>query len=116
MSYWVHVELILISVLVQILTPEERSRIEIIGADKYLPYVETHFDGGPVQGNMLNAHYFPGINLYNGGRYTRAEQEFSYVILRPQYLVGNTRRDEYMSISCYLRGMIYLYHADGFGR
>ena len=118
MPYWGHVALILISVLVQNLTPEERSRIEIIDADKYLPYVETHFDGGPAQGNMLNAHYFPGINLYNGGRYTRAEQEFSYVILRPQYLTGNPRRDEYMSVSCYLRGMIYLYHTstNAFGR
>src|SRR5215467_14099459 len=122
MLYWGHVALILISIFAQNLTPEERSKIEIIDADKYLPYVETHFDGGPVQGNMLNAHYFPGINLYNGGRYTRAEQEFSYVIMRPQYLSGsatvpaNPRRDEYMSVSYYLRGMIYFYHADGFGR
>ena len=54
MTYLGHVALILISVLAQNLTPEERSKIEIIDADKYLPYVETHFDGGPVQGNMLN--------------------------------------------------------------
>src|SRR5438552_12409589 len=116
MLHFVNLLLVMMALLAQELTPEERGKIEIIDDDKYVPYQETHFDGGPVQGNMLNAHYFPGINLYNGGRYTRAEQEFSYVILRPQYLVGNTRRDEYMSISCYLRGMIYLYHADGFGR
>jgi tetratricopeptide (TPR) repeat protein len=114
MLYLGYLALILISV--QNLTPEERSKIEIVDADKYLPYVETHFDGGPAVGNMLNAHYFPGINLYNGGRYTRAEQEFSYVILRPQYLSANPWRDSYMSVSCYLRGMIYFYHANGFGR
>jgi len=113
MPYFGHVLLFL--VLAQNLTPEER-KIEIVDADKYLPYVETHFDGGPVQGNMLNAHYFPGINLYNGGRYTRAEQEFSYVIMRPQYLNANPRRDEFMSVSYYLRGMIYFYHSSGFGR
>ncbi len=108
--------LLLFLALAQNLTLEERSKIEIIDTDKYLPYVETHFDGGPVQGNMLNAHYFPGINLYNGGRYTRAEQEFTYVLMRPQYLTGNPRRDEYMSVSSYLRGMIYFYHSNGFGR
>ena len=75
----------------------------------------TNINGGPVVGNMLNAHYFPGINLYNGGRYKEAEAEFTYVITRPHYLSENRRRPEYLSTSYYLRGMIYAYHAKGLG-
>jgi len=116
MLHFVNLLLVMMALLAQELTPEERGKIEIIDDDKYVPYQETHFDGGPAQGNILNAHYFPGINLYNAGRYTRSEQEFSYVILRPQYLSANPRRDEFMSICYYLRGMIYFYHSNGFGR
>ena len=69
-----------------------------------------------VVGNMLNAHYFPGVNFYNGGRYKEAEEQFRYVIARPQYLEQNAKRPELMSTAHYLRGMIYLYHAKGLGR
>src|SRR6058998_3252032 len=108
--------LVLLPLLGQELTPQERSKILIIDDDKFVPYERTYFDAGPVVGDMLNWHYFPGIVLYNAGRYTRAEQEFTYVIDRPQYLSQNPRRDEFMSVSFYLRGMIYFYHANGFGR
>ena len=56
------------------------------------------------------------MNFYNGGRYREAEEQFTYVILRPSYLDPNPRRAEFLSISCYLRGMIYSYHAKGPGR
>src|SRR5712691_8116138 len=119
MLYLGHAALLLVTALVQDASLLDRSHIEIVNNGQYIAINQvTNINGGPVVGNMLNAHYFPGINLYNGGRYTRAEQEFSYVILRPQYLTGNPRRDEYMSVSCYLRGMIYLYHTstNAFGR
>jgi tetratricopeptide (TPR) repeat protein len=92
------------------------SKIEIINAGKYMPYETTNIDAGPVVGFMLNYHYFPAINFYNGGRYKEAEQQFSYVILRPQYLDGNPRKAVFMSTAYYLRGMIYFYHANGVGR
>ena len=108
--------LVLFPLLGQELTLQERSKITIIDDDKLVPYERTYFDAGPATGDMLNWHYFPGIILYNAGQYTRAEQEFTYVIDRPYYLTQNPRRDEFMSVSYYLRGMIYFYHADGFGR
>ncbi|PYS03588.1 MAG: hypothetical protein DMG15_02155 [Acidobacteria bacterium] len=110
-----HLLPILFIFLAQELTFEERSKIEIIDDDRLVPYQETYFEAGPVTGNILNAHYFPGINLYNSGRYTRAEQEFNYVLLRPQYMSAHPRQNEFMSMSYYLRGMIYFYHARGVG-
>jgi len=110
-----HLLPIVVIFLTQELTFEERNKIEIIDDDKLVPYQETYFDAGPVTGNILNAHYFPGINLYNSGRYTRAEQECSYVLLRPQYTSAHPKQNEFMSVSYYLRGMIYFYHARGVG-
>jgi len=92
------------------------ARIEIIDTGKFIPYAATDIEAGPVTGNILNFHYFPAVNFYNGGRYKEAEEQFSYVILRPHYLEANPKRAEFMSISHYLRGMIYFYHANGVGR
>ena len=90
--------------------------IGIIDTGPGMVYTETDYDAGPAVGNMLNAHYFPGINFFNGGRYSSARGELSYVIQRPHYLEGNPKRAEYMSTALYLRGMIYLHHADGIGK
>ncbi|HYR88039.1 MAG TPA: tetratricopeptide repeat protein [Terriglobia bacterium] len=94
----------------------DAARIEIINTGKFTPYVATDIEAGPVTGNILNFHYFPGLNFYNGGRYKEAEEQFTYVIVRPHFLEANPRRAEFMSISYFLRGMIYFYHANGVGR
>jgi len=73
----------------------------------------TNIDGGPVVGDMLNAHLFPGINNFKMGSYSYALEEFNYVIARSQYLTENPRKAEYLSTAHFLRGSIYLYHADG---
>jgi tetratricopeptide (TPR) repeat protein len=90
--------------------------IEIINTGKYINYQETLIEAGPNVGRILQVHYFPAINFYNAGRYREAEEQLTYVIFRPFYLEGNPRRPEFMSTACYLRGMIYLYHATGVGR
>src|SRR5205085_2006015 len=76
----------------------------------------TDIDGGPVIGAMLNVHFFPGIKDYDSGNYNAAHEQMSYVIKRPSYLEANPRQAEYMSVAHYLRGMIYVYHAEGLGR
>src|SRR6267142_1044601 len=117
MLFFGHVALLFITALVQDTTTMDRSRIEIVNNGKYIAINQTtNIKGGPAIGNMLNAHYFPGINLYNGGRFKEAEAEFTYVITRPHYLSENPRRAEYLSTAYYLRGMIYAYHAKGVGR
>ena len=116
MLYLGHAALLLVTALVQDASLLDRSHIEIVNNGQYIAINQvTNINGGPVVGNMLNAHYFPGINLYNGGRYKEAEAEFTYVITRPHYLSENRRRPEYLSTSYYLRGMIYAYHAKGLG-
>src|SRR5262245_4409852 len=93
----------------------DRDRIKIIDTG-YVPYTRTSFDAGPAVGDMLNAHYFPGINFYLARRYSNALEEFTYVIDRPHYLDGNLKQGEFLSTASYLRGMIYLYHGSGVGR
>jgi hypothetical protein len=73
------------------------------------------FDSGPVVGEMLNAHFFPAVNWYNGGTYSLAASDFTYCIRRAEYLNGNPRQAEFVSMAYYLRGMIYFYHAKGVG-
>lgn len=93
-----------------------RAAIKIINTGPPAPYVVTKVDGGPSMGDILNNHYFPGVNQYNAGQYIRAEAEFTYVIDRPSYLDPNPNKQAFLSTSRYLRGMIYLYHATGLGR
>jgi tetratricopeptide (TPR) repeat protein len=112
-----HLILILAAVIpIQDTGSIDLSQIEIINTGKYMPYITTNIDAGPATGFILNYHYFPGINFYNGGRYKEAEEQFTYVTSRPQYLEANPRRPEFMSTAYYLRGMVYLYHANGVGR
>ena len=92
------------------------SKIEIVNTGKFIAYRIMEIAAGPVVGNMLNAHYFPGIDFYSGGRYKEAEPQFTYVIERSRYLEANPRQAEFMSTAHYLRGMIYVYHATGIGR
>jgi tetratricopeptide (TPR) repeat protein len=93
-----------------------RDNIEIINAGATMTYAPTSVDAGPAVADILNLHYFPGLNFYNGGRYKEAEQHFTYLIQRPDYVAENPKRAEFMSISYYLRGMIYFHHSSGSGR
>jgi tetratricopeptide (TPR) repeat protein len=112
-----HLTPLLIAVLLQESPVLDRSQIEIISTGKYISVGQiTDIDTGfAVTGNMLNVHYFPGINLYNGGRYKDAEREFTYVLMRQRYLDEHPRRAEFLTTAYYLRGMIYAYHAKGLG-
>lgn len=94
----------------------ERSKVVVLNTHVIEKPTIAPIDAGPVVGDMLNAHYFPGIVYYNSGYYSNANLEFAYVIGRPQYLEGNPRRGEYLSTSYYLRGLIYFDHAEGIGR
>lgn len=76
----------------------------------------TDFDAGPVVGEMLNSHYFPGLQDYGNGRYDYAEYQMTFVISRARYLDQNPRRGEYLSMATYVRGMIFFYHASGVAR
>jgi tetratricopeptide (TPR) repeat protein len=82
----------------------------------YLDYKRTYIDAGPAVGEMLNWHYFPGLEFYRHGYFTSAKKEMDYVIERPQYIKSNPRQAEFMSNSHYVRGMIYFYYASGLGR
>jgi tetratricopeptide (TPR) repeat protein len=108
--------LLIAAVFGQDLSGVDHTKIEIVNTGKFLPYIRTQLDAGPATGDILNAHYFPGLNFYNGGRYKEAEEQFSYVILRPGYLEENPRQAGFLSTSYYLRGMIYAHHAKGVGR
>ena len=76
----------------------------------------TSYNGGPCVGEILNAHYFPGMLEYLDGNFAFAVQQMDYFIARPQYTVMNPKQAEYFSIAHYIRGTIYLYHAEGTGR
>ena len=95
----------------------DRAQIKILnGKGSTLPDRNSlEFDAGPVVGNMLNAHYFPAIRSYGAGRYDYAEADMTFVINHPNALDGNPRREEFYSTAHYTRGMIYLYHASGYG-
>jgi len=94
----------------------DANQVRVIDGGKFRPYALTQFDAGPSTGNMLNNHFFPSVIAYNQGRYNYAVGDFTYVITRSEYLNGNSRKAEFMSIALYLRGMIYLYHSEGVGR
>lgn len=100
----------------QTVTQADRARIKIIDDANPSPYIVTRFNAGPSVGDMLGNHFFPGIDYYNAGRYLNAQLELAYVLPRSAYLEGNPRQNEFMSISHYLTGMIYIYHSEGLGR
>lgn len=101
--------------------PLEATRAKIIIVDalpmeQMVRMAPTSIDGGPSTGDILNNHFFLGVRYFQQGMFSYSHTEFSYVIRRPYYLDINPRQAEYMSTSCYLRGMIYLHHSDGIGR
>jgi hypothetical protein len=67
------------------------------------PIDYTNIDAGPVVGNMLNAHYFPGLIAFNRGSYGEAHAQFSFVVQRAFALDANARQAEFMSTAYYLR-------------
>jgi tetratricopeptide (TPR) repeat protein len=111
---------ILLSILIhgaqETVTPTDRARITITNSEPANAYLITRFDAGPSVGSMLENHFFPGIDYYNNGKYQYAQQELDYVIRRPENLIENVRRNNFLSVSHYLLGMIYMYHANGLGR
>lgn len=76
----------------------------------------TKFNAGPMIGDILNAHYFPGLLDYSRGNYIGAIKEMDYCLNRPHYININPRGYKYLSYAHYIRGMIYFYHASGHGR
>ena len=76
----------------------------------------TKLNTGPCVGQILNAHYFPGLIDYSKGNYRHTMQQLDYVLARPQYISMNPRQGELLSHGHYVRGMIILYHASGTGK
>jgi hypothetical protein len=109
--------LTLAAFLVQGSAQMDTSKIQIIDTGEYfyLPYT-SYTNLGPQVGNVLNAHYFPAMKYYEGGRYREASIDLTYFIDRPDYTDGNANQANYMSTALYARGMIYFYHAMGVGR
>jgi tetratricopeptide (TPR) repeat protein len=101
----------------QIVSPVDRLGITIRNGNTRIVTAGkvTDYDVGPVLGNILNFHYFPALEEYGNGRYDYAEQNLTFVVNRPYALEPNPRCGEFLSTAHYIRGMIYLYHASGFG-
>src|SRR5688572_11484959 len=94
----------------------ERAKIAIINAVPLQRSDNPRIEGGPSLGNILEAHFFPAVKYFNLGMYIWAIDDLNYTIDRPSYLDINPRQAEYLSTAHYLRGIIYLYHAEGLGR
>ena len=78
---------------------------------------KTDFDGGPVVGDILNYHYFPGLQDYKNGNYVGAARQMDYIMRNHRFILDiNPRKKEYVSTAYYLHGRIYFYHASGLGR
>jgi tetratricopeptide (TPR) repeat protein len=92
-------------------------KISIFNEGVPIPYEVTRYTNlGPMVGDVLNAHYFPGLKLYEAGRYRDAYDQLTYVLNSPNYIDGNPNQLLYLTTAYYLRGMIFLYHASGAGR
>jgi len=83
----------------------------------------THLDVGPTEpqhsinvGDILNAHFFPGMLDYSKGNYISALAQMRYFINRPQYIKNHPQHLKFLSIAHYICGMIHLYHDSGSGR
>jgi len=97
--------------------------ITITNMGKYQPLQKTNIDSGPTDpasnvntGDILNHHYFPGLNFYAQFNYRNAKEEMDYVIARPQYIENNPKRGQILSVAHFVRGSIYFRHASGVGR
>src|SRR5262249_45293673 len=104
-------------------SPAQTGPLVIRNEGRILPYQVTHYPAGPTHaaaavnvGNILNAHYYPGVKYYLSGNYAYAKNEMDYVLARPQYIENHPRRQEYLSNAYYIRGMIYFHHASGAGK
>jgi tetratricopeptide (TPR) repeat protein len=67
-------------------------------------------------GNILNAHFFPGLLDYSEGNYSSALGQMQYFIDRPQYTKNHPQHLKFLSIAHYICGMIHLYHDFGYRR
>jgi tetratricopeptide (TPR) repeat protein len=76
----------------------------------------TRIEAGPSVGDILNNHFFPGLEDFRRGNYRYALEQMNYFVERPQYTSNNPKQSEFMSTAYYVRGSIYLDHADGTGR
>jgi len=94
----------------------DASPVKVIDGGKPREYKPTAFNAGPAAGGALNGHFFPSVIAYNTGRYGYALTDLTFLINNNRVIDDNPRKPEFMSVSHYLRGMIYLYHAQGVGR
>ena len=95
---------------------QDRAGVQIFNLKQTPMKGMTHFDTGPCVGEILNAHFYPGLEEYLDGNYANAVAQMDYFIARPQYTEMNPKQAEYFSIAHYIRGSIFLEHARGTGR
>src|SRR5262245_55872835 len=83
----------------------------------------TDLNAGPTDpqysinvGNILNAHFFPGLLDYSKGNYSSALAQMRYTIERPQYTKNHPQHLKFLSTAHYICGMIHLYYDFGYGR
>jgi tetratricopeptide (TPR) repeat protein len=83
----------------------------------------TNLNVGPTEsqysinvGNILNAHFFPGLLDYSKGNYSSALRQMRYFIERPQYTRNHPQHLKFLSTAHYICGMIHLYHDFGYER
>ena len=67
-------------------------------------------------GNILNAHFFPGLLDYSEGNYSSALGQMHYFIERPLYTKNHPQHLKFLSTAHYICGMIHLYYDFGYGR
>jgi tetratricopeptide (TPR) repeat protein len=67
-------------------------------------------------GNILNAHFFPGLLDYSEGNYSSALGQMQYFIERPLYTKNHPQHLKFLSIAHYICGMIHLYYDFGYRR
>ncbi|MGA2262653.1 MAG: hypothetical protein ABSH28_14610 [Acidobacteriota bacterium] len=90
--------------------------ISIIDSGPPIPMTYTELDAGPAVGDIINSHFFPGLNFYAHGNYWNAVDQLSYFLKRPAYTAENPRQKYFLSIGHYMRAMIYFHHSTGSGR
>lgn len=76
----------------------------------------TKIETGPSVGDIFNFHFYPGLLDYLDGNYNNAVDQMDYFIDRPQYFEMNPKQNKYMSIAHFIRGSIFMDHANGVGR
>jgi tetratricopeptide (TPR) repeat protein len=83
----------------------------------------TNLTVGPTEpqyginiGNILNAHFFPGLLDYSEGNYSSALAQMQYFIERQLYTKNHPQHLKFLSTAHYICGMIHLYYDFGYGR